>query len=58
MHAFLQVGTVDLLLQNGADRESQDIEGRSAVELATHAGRKTVRADDVRLASKMLDQRS
>ena len=33
---------VDLLLQHGADKESQDIEGRSAVDLATALGHHTI----------------
>ena len=59
-----------ILKKNGADRVSdesagelrrvtEDIAGRiaqGAVDLATHAGRKTVKAEDVRLASRMLDR--
>ena len=39
---FLQLSTVDLLLQHGADKEAKDIQGRTAVELAMSLGHSTI----------------
>lgn len=38
------MGVVELLLKEGADRESMDIQSRSAVELATALGHHAVAA--------------
>jgi len=62
VHRLIKRGGAGRIVDDAAEELRKEVEefairvGKEALELATHAGRKTVRSEDIRLAVKRIQK--